>query len=62
MLAEVLKDIYEFDMNQLERISIPSSANSMIVNFLFRKVGIILIYFSINITSSQILEIVLKKG
>ncbi|EAR95077.2 hypothetical protein TTHERM_00640050 (macronuclear) [Tetrahymena thermophila SB210] len=32
MLAEVLKDIYEFDMNQLEKISIPSSANSLISN------------------------------
>lgn len=31
MLAEVIKDIYEYDMNQLERISIPSSANSYAV-------------------------------
>lgn len=31
MLAEVIKDIYEYDMNQLERISIPSSANSFAV-------------------------------
>lgn len=35
MLAEVLKDIYEFDMNQLEKISIPSSANSIIVKLIF---------------------------
>lgn len=32
MLAEIIKDIYEYDMNQLERISIPSSANSYAVN------------------------------
>lgn len=39
MLAEVLKDIYEFDMNQLDRLSIPSSANSFIVakNFSFKQ-------------------------